>query len=166
MGKRQLLELNQKTITGPAFLTKIMPAPLVEEATEYISAGPLVIGIEYRYLQTVDPEEGVCLHVFADSPAGRTEHLRFDCFKDGPHYHYLTWSEHRQVVFPMDSVANGDPLAWAIECLRNRLPSMLTYAGAQALAEETERYSTKIDDAIPKIWKAARTAQRRSETGT
>jgi hypothetical protein len=35
---------------------------------------------------------------------------------------------------PLDEVANGEPLAWALGCLRHRLGPMLTEAGGAAVA--------------------------------
>ena len=84
------LELNQKTIIGPARLSQIMPSAGIDDATEFISAGPLTFGIEYRFLTRAEPEEGVCVHVFEGKPERLSERLRFDCFDEDPHYHYHT----------------------------------------------------------------------------
>jgi hypothetical protein len=170
MGKE--LPLNQKTITGPAHLTDIWPQPPVEEATEYISAGPLTIGVEYRYLKTADPEEGVSLHVCGEGPGGRVELLRFDCFEEEPHYHYMTEAERRQMVYPMDPAADGDPLEWALGRLAERMAPMLATAGAEHLAVQVERRLDEVRAGLVEVGSAARQAveqvrrQQMTEAGT
>lgn len=157
------LEINQKTITGPARLTTIWPQPHVPEATELIKAGPVTIGVEYRYLKTADPEEGVSLHVFGHSTGRMVEHVRFDCFEEGPHYHYMDWGRKRQVVFPMDRVANGDPLEWSLSCLKSKMAPMLEVAGAHDVAREVAQHSKDIEAVLPRVTAAARRAIARVE---
>jgi hypothetical protein len=70
---------------------------------------------------------GLTIHVFETSNGN--EHLRFDCFSDRPHYHYIFGDEyHINVAF--DSVANGDMFHWVLQCFRTgRLRSMLAETG-------------------------------------
>jgi hypothetical protein len=77
-------------------------------------------------------EDGLCLHVFGTDDG--LEYLRFDCFDDAPHYHYLNPHAPRNVVVDYDAVANGPILDWALRALRTRLPEMLRHAGAPELA--------------------------------
>lgn len=129
------------------------PEPLVPEKTTFIEAGPIVIGVEDRHITTEslqalyagNPEhaatfaarqgdvedKGISIHVL--SAATRLEHLRFDCFDEDPHYHYITHDEdgglrNRWVIY--DRAANGAMLSWALDCLRHHLPHMLACAGA------------------------------------
>ncbi len=155
------LEINQKTITGPARLTTIWPKPHIPEATELVKAGPVTIGVEYRYLKTADPEEGVSLHVFGHTTGEMVEHVRFDCFEEGPHYHYMDWSKKSQVGFPMDRTASGDPLEWSLICLKNRIAPMLELAGAHDVARQVERHPKEVQAALPKVAAAARKALAR-----
>jgi hypothetical protein len=102
------------------------------------AAGPITVGLEYRVLDhatdTAGPS-GPCLHVFAT--ATMAEYLRFDCFRDGPHYHYLVpGGGNVQVRF--DEAANGPVLDWALAAIRLRLRAMLTQAGADALAAQVD----------------------------
>ena len=60
---------------------------------------------------------------------------------------------------PVDPIADGDPLAWALERIRTRLPQMLARAGADdvaaAIASVSSRYSTPIFTApasIQVVW--------------
>jgi hypothetical protein len=136
----------------------IPPQPPVAEHTTWFEAGALSFGVEYRELDPgnlletykdtahladyldVEPEggftdEGVSLHV--KSLDDDFEYVRFDVFEGEPHYHYVHRpdAEHEIAnnVIDFDVVAHGDMLAWAIGCLRHRLPDMLTEAGGAHL---------------------------------
>ena len=140
------------------------PVPHEPQATTFIAAGPITFGIEPRVFDPVaeaaklTPEEiaaagpdalfnsdkvdgGVCVHVFGTQ--GLAEYLRFDCFDDEPHYHYIVPGRGNMLVH-FDRVANGPMLEWTIQTLRGRLREMLTQLGAEKLAaslqpEELER---------------------------
>ena len=89
-----------------------MPIPPNEKLTEYFDAGNVRIGVEYRILtddvvaeirktlkvangadegqlENLD-DSGVSLHVFAGAAGNQLEYLRFDCFREDPHYHYVS----------------------------------------------------------------------------
>ena len=154
--------------------TSIRPIPPVEQHTEYVEAGPLTVGIEYRVLaddisganklprpsepKTGRPasairDRGVTLHVFQRKGDKLAEYLRFDCFDESPHYHYVQASGEYQEIYQLDPVADGDPLAWALERLRTRLPQMLEKIGAGDLVKAMNQQ--EIDEALPKIAEAA-----------
>lgn len=127
-----------------------MPIPAIDGHTCYLEAGGLRIGIEYRVLDDIVTararlhleqasgsdtgqlteldDRGVSLHVYTACDEGWRENLRFDCFEEDPHYHYVSWSERRNEVLYVDPVADGDPLAWALDRIRQRLPAMLRRA--------------------------------------
>ena len=135
---------------------EVLPIPAFAEYTHRFTAGPLTFGVEYRLLNeaviaaeygedsrakfgnqlppglpaTID-EDGVSLHVFG--PDG-LEYLRFDCFDDYPHYHYIEAREGRQTVMEFDPLADGPMRDWLVDCLRERLGEMLTRAGAADVA--------------------------------
>jgi hypothetical protein len=134
----------------------VEPIPYIPEHTKMFDAGAISFGVEYRVLnnelveanygaevtqelqESYRPEDsaqiddsGVSIHVFGSD--GR-EYLRFDCFEEGPHYHYLLPDETFQRVVMFDPVANGDPLTWTMSCLRQRLPAMLREAGGKSSA--------------------------------
>lgn len=134
------------------------PVPHEPEATTFVAAGPITFGIEPRIFDPVaeaaklTPEEieaagpdalfgaegtdgGVCVHVFGTE--GLPEYLRFDCFDDEPHYHYIVPGKGNMLVH-FDRVANGPMLAWTIRTLRDRLPELLTQLGAGELADSLE----------------------------
>ncbi len=143
--------------------------PPVAEHTTQVPAGAVRIGVEYRVLTdeiiantegivvTDDPafrdfhSQGVSLHVVdADSGA---EHLRFDVFDDGPHYHYMDGQGgNRVVIYDVDG--SGPMWDWALTCLRERLPAMLRQAGATELAERVD--AADVARAIPEVEELAR----------
>jgi hypothetical protein len=115
-----------------------------------LDAGPLVFVVESRTLddeavgtagggagadegeQEFFDDHGPTLHVLGG--ADQVEHLRFDCFAGEPHYHYFRVTEGTQVLCRVDQFAQGDPVQWAIRCVRHQLPEMLEYCGQGALA--------------------------------
>src|SRR5690348_15180062 len=100
-----------------------MPIPPIDAHTTYFDAGSIRIGVEYRLLtdevvaeirktlETASGNEvgqlenlndrGVSLHVFAGPKGEQLERLRFDCFQEDPHYHYVSWHEKRNEVLHM-----------------------------------------------------------------
>jgi len=150
-----------------------MPIPPMETHTRYIEAGNVRIGIEYRVLtdeliaairptlqsaggadegQLVELDDsGVSLHVFAGPEGQQKEYLRFDCFSEDPHYHYVDWENNSNEVLHIDPAADGNPLSWALERIGTRLPQMLNRAGAADIAQHVdmnliERSMQKIEE--------------------
>jgi hypothetical protein len=156
----------------------VMPIPPVEAHTEWFRAGTLAIGVEYRLVNeavvaarqveaatggdgleaAVLDDRGVSLHVVGDVDGVAREVLRFDCFVEDPHYHYVSWRARSNEVLHLDPVADGDPLAWALERLRTRLPAMLARAGVPELAQAVDRAA--IEAALPRIAAAAERVRR------
>ena len=148
-------------MTGTTY--NIPPQPPVAENTHLLPAGALTCGVEYRDL---DPEslratyagndeqlaelearspaggfsdEGVSIHVCGSDDG--YEYVRFDVFDDEPHYHYVHRHDDGTIenqVIDFDPTANGDMLVWAIDCLRTRLPEMLTAAGGDRVAGQLD----------------------------
>jgi hypothetical protein len=155
------------------------PVPHIAENTTLFPAGVISFGVEYRNLTDEIAEQhygkdgtdqlrkevgydapvgqlsenGVSIHVFGDD--GR-EYLRFDCFDDEPHYHYLKPDEPVQRVVALDTFANGDPLKWALASLRARLGPMLREAGGAAYVARLD--SALVGAAIDRVEHAAKTA--------
>jgi len=152
----------------------LMPIPPVPAQTEYFDAGVVRFGVEYRLLNdaiaaAADVEaasgsdsagesfddRGVSLHVFgvADDGGEPLEYLRFDCFVEDPHYHYVSWKHKSNEMIHIDPVADGDPLAWALERIRTRLPQMLERAGAPEVAARVD--PRLVEQALPRVTEAA-----------
>jgi hypothetical protein len=136
----------------------VMPIPPIEAHTRYFSAGPIRLGVEYRLLsdavaaaaqlevadgdergQTTELDDrGVSIHVFGTEDGEEREFLRFDCFVEDPHYHYISWRERRNEMLHMDAVATGDPVDFALGCIERRLPALLERAGAVDVAQAVD----------------------------
>ncbi len=150
----------------------LMPIPPVESRTTWFDAGAVRIGVEYRLLNDAIAaaaategasgpdssqglhfdDRGVALHVCA-ADGEQHEHLRFDCFEEDPHYHYVSWKEKTNEMLHLDPIADGDPLAWALERLRTRLPQMLERAGAPELAARVDPRA--VEAVLPRVADAA-----------
>ncbi|MEZ4280801.1 MAG: hypothetical protein R3F21_14475 [Myxococcota bacterium] len=152
----------------------LMPIPPIEAHTQWFEAGGLRIGVEYRLLTdaiaaaaqleaadgdvpgtaagSVD-DRGVSLHVVARQDGEAREFLRFDCFQEDPHYHYVSWRDKSNEMIHLDPIADGDPLAWALDRLRSRLLPMLARAGAADVAREVDLQA--LDAVLPRIAETA-----------
>lgn len=150
----------------------IDPLPLVAENTRFYPAGAVTIALEARRVDTDVLKEGfgqdvvaehavtfddvgVSLHVLGTQD--QKEYLRFDCFDNDAHYHYILWGV-RQTVVPFDKVAGGDMLTWALETIGLRLGDMLSFAGAPELAAAVDRdvVSRTLDQVAPDAHEAQR----------
>lgn len=142
--------------------------PPVPDLTEYVDAGVIAIGVEYRVVnedivlnnlkahgmdrpppgarQTIDEDGGVSLHVC--DAATHSEYLRFDMFGESPHYHYLCRDEY-QLNIPYDRHACGPMIDWALECIRLRLRPMLAFCGAEDLAAHVD--DGAIEAVLPQV---------------
>ena len=161
---------------------EIMPIPPVDAQTRYFDAGPISIGVEYRLLndaitaQHIEDDEpdmegvtgledcGVSLHVLATHDDGeRLKHLRFDCFDEEPHYHYIDWKNQSNDMVRLDPIADGDPLAWALDRIRSRLPQMLERAGAGAIVDRID--NSALEAILPRVSEAAYRARYEHDDG-
>lgn len=140
-----------------AITYRTLPVPAFAEHTAMVVAGAVTIGIEYRHLDeemimrfygpdarakfdnvapvgmgAVVEEDGLALHVFGTDD--QQEYLRFDCFDDAPHYHYLDPHTPTNVVVDYDPIAGGPVVEWALEAIELRMAAMLRHAGATELA--------------------------------
>jgi hypothetical protein len=150
----------------------IMPIPPVEAQSVRFPVGPIEIWVEYRLLDeaiaaahtvtegyegdapAID-DRGVSLHVFGELRPGATpvEFLRFDCFEEDAHYHYVSYEQNTNEMVHLETAALGDPLVWALDRIRTRLPQMLARAGAEELAGRVDLVA--LEAALPKITEAA-----------
>ena len=151
----------------------VMPIPSNEAHTTSFQIGAIRVGVEYRRLtdavaaaaqlevadgdargQTTGLDDrGVSIHVYGNQDGEEREFLRFDCFLEDPHYHYVSWRDKANEMIHLDPVADGDPLAWALERIRTRLPQMLARAGASDVAERVDLQA--MEEALPRITQAA-----------
>jgi hypothetical protein len=163
-----------------------MPIPPIDAQTEYFDAGAVRIGVEYRVLTEAVAaanrthlmnaagdvrgklEElddcGVSLHVYGVSNGEFLEFLRFDCFQEEPHYHYVGWSRRTNELLHVDPAADGDPLAWALDRIRARLPQMFERAGAPEAAAMVDLRA--IEAIMPRVTEAAYRARFHADKAT
>ena len=152
-----------------------MPIPPVRTHTAFFQAGVIRIGVEYRILtpeiaaaqrphlqaaagtDDVVVEEladcGVSLHIFGVTQEEEREYLRFDCFTEDPHYHYVNWDASTNEVLHLDPVAQGDPLQWALQAIATRLPHLLRRAGADQVAGQVD--PVLLGAILPRVAEAA-----------
>jgi len=170
----------------------IAPQPHDESNTQWIDAGVVRIGVEYRDVSPEDLEalysrdaaelaelrekspvggfsdEGVSLHI-AGTVDGH-EYLRFDVFDGEPHYHYVhkvvLGGEVTNQVIDFDAAAEGDMLEWALARIATRLPQMLTAAGGAELAGmiNQSELSAALDQ-VARLATAAQSAYRAGRDG-
>ena len=120
-----------------------------EEAT--IEAGGLEFQVEYRRF---GGDRGPAVRVFGDTDRGPVQVLRFDCFEDGPHYHYDP--DGMNGLHVLDRAVVPDVVAWALVQLRRNIRAMVMTAGYPDLAESLDQAAVsakvgEIEDAIRRL---------------
>ncbi len=128
---------------------------------EFIEAGAVTFGLEYRTGVGAMDDEGICIHVYGNDLEGDDkELLRFDCFRIGPHYHYRNAPIGQNHRLELDFTAEGDPLAWTLDKIRNRLPIMLLRCEADSVARQVDQRD--VEAALPHIvaWAETKTHSR------
>ena len=152
-----------------------LPIPMVAEHCIAVDAGPVQLVVESRRLTneiiadtyggTVEApvafdDFGATLHVCGT--ADGLEHLRFDCFENEPHYHYIEQSAGANTVVRIDEVAVGDPVEFSLTCVERHLPDMLRHCGLDGLADELAGRPGSIDAAIVEVRALMRKAATRT----
>ena len=147
----------------------VMPIPMVPEACIDVEAGPIVFVVEGRKLTDeviianaaaqgrpdgIDQPSGVhdggmSVHVL--DAADRVEYLRFDCFENEPHYHYIRNDEQANIVVRIDTFAEGSPEEWMLGRLASRLPDMLEHANAAALADAVRTAPADVNAGVSRV---------------
>ena len=129
--------------------------------TDVFEAGNIRFGLEMRRLPIGDG--GLAVHVLTDlagtaekSYVEETEILAFDCFWDGPHYHYGPRNKNHRIYW--DKTLIEDPLGWVFQQLdRHKLVSMIERAGYPGVAADLD--DDKLEAVIPEMAKRAREMQ-------
>ncbi len=141
-----------------------LPIPMVPEHCIPVDAGAVQLVVESRRLTndiirdtyagsvTTDipfDDFGATLHVCGT--ADGLEHLRFDCFENEPHYHYIEQREGANTVVRIDELAVGDPVEFSLACVEHRLPGMLRQCGVGDLADEVAAQPDKVSAAMTEV---------------
>jgi hypothetical protein len=133
--------------------------------TQVFEAGNIRFGLEMRRLPMGDG--GLAVHVLADvggtlgkAYTEETELLAFDCFWNGPHYHYGPRNKNHRIYW--DTTLVADPLGWVFEQFENgKLPAMIERAGYPGIAADLD--AGKIAEVLPLVKKTARELQSEGE---
>jgi hypothetical protein len=136
--------------------------------THVFEAGNIKFGLEMRRLPVGDG--GLAIHVLADLAGStestyveETEILAFDCFWDGPHYHYGPRNKNHRIYW--DKTLVEDPLGWVFEQFEsNKLGPMIERAGYPGVAADLDL--DKIASVLPMVKKKARELQAEGEALT
>jgi hypothetical protein len=141
-----------------------LPIPMVPEHCISVDAGAVQLVVESRRLTNEIIRETYDRGVIADIPfddfgatlhvcgtADGVEHLRFDCFENEPHYHYIEQTEGANTVVRIDELAVGDPVEFSLACVEHRLPGMLRHCGVANLADEVASDPDKLSAAMSEV---------------
>jgi hypothetical protein len=77
--------------------------------------------------------------------------LRFDCFENEPHYHYIEPAAGANVVVRIDELAVGDPVEFSLACVEHHLPDMLRNCGVAGLADTVAGQPDKVSTAVAEV---------------
>lgn len=149
----------------------VMPIAIDWNHTIEIAAGPVTFVVEARSLTQkalLDNERdrnvtetlvgdnyadlldgGASLHVLG--AADRLEYLRFDCFDNEPHYHYIDNAAQGNTIVRFDNIAEGDPLEWTVRTVSTRLPEMLEHVGNRDLAAAVRQHGDEVDGGVRQL---------------
>jgi hypothetical protein len=151
-----------------------LPIPMITEHCIPVNAGAVKLVVESRKLtneiiegvfhDVVDAEIlfddfGATLHVCGT--ADGLEHLRFDCFENEPHYHYIEHAKGANTVVRIDELAVGDPIDFSLACIEHHLPDMLRHCGVGGLADEVADQPDKVNTAVAEVRELMRRARLR-----
>jgi len=141
-----------------------LPIPMVTEHCIPVDAGAVQLVVESRKLTNEIIEDaftgvvdagipfddfGATLHVCGT--ADGLEHLRFDCFENEPHYHYIDQAAVANTVVRIDELAVGDPIDFSLTCVEHHLPEMLRHCGVSGLADEVAAQPDKVRTAVAQV---------------
>ena len=141
-----------------------LPIPMVTEHCVAVDAGAVQLVVESRQLTNaildatyngaVKPgipfdDYGATLHVCGTVDG--LEYLRFDCFENEPHYHYIEPAAGANTVVRIDELAVGDPVEFSLACAERHLPNMLRNCGAADLADDVAGRPEAVQAAVAEV---------------
>ena len=121
-----------------------------------IGVGELRFNVRYSNTRTGD--RGPSLRIYGDVEGKPVQLLRFDCFENGPHFHYDP--DGKNDLLRMDKAKVSDPIAWSMDYLRGNVASLVRIAGYSALADRLDEAA--LTAALPGIEKALRESAPRA----
>jgi hypothetical protein len=141
-----------------------MPIPMVAEHCVTVDAGAVQLVVESRQLtnaildstfhgaveaEVTFDDFGATLHVCGTTDG--LEYLRFDCFENEPHYHYIEPAAGANTVVRIDELAVGDPIEFSLACVEHHLPAMLRNCGAADLADQVAGEPGRVQVAMGEV---------------
>src|SRR5918999_4454263 len=114
-----------------------------------IVVGGLRFNVRYSKTNT---DRGPSLRIYGDAEGKPVQLLRFDCFEQGPHFHYDPEGKNNQLR--MDKTKVSDPIAWSMDYLRGNVTSLVRLAGYSELADQLDE--GVLTAALPTVEKALR----------
>jgi hypothetical protein len=114
-----------------------------------IGVGGLRFNVRYSKTNT---DRGPSLRIYGDVEGKPVQLLRFDCFDQGPHFHYDPEGKNNQLR--MDKTKVTDPIAWSMDYLRGNVASLVRIAGYGELAAQLDEAA--LTAALPTVEKALR----------
>ncbi len=147
-GRRTVTHLFERQLEGDTFV-----------------AGNIRFGLEYRLLPQINGE-GLAIHVMSDVAGQNVEILAFDCFTEGPHYHYGPRNQDIRIYW--DTTTSGETLQWTLDQFKaGNLRKMIDRAGYPSIANQLDE--NLIQSMLPAIEKrafqlVAENTEGRSET--
>ena len=110
-----------------------------------IEVGNIRFGLEYRELAN---DRGMAIHVLSDVASHEVELLAFDCFENGPHYHYGPRNQDVRIYW--DVTTSGDTLRWTLDQFKcGNLRHMIARAGYPTIANSMDEQL--LQETMPKI---------------
>jgi hypothetical protein len=135
---RQISNAERRTVEH------LMPEML---ESDKIEVGNIRFGLEYRHLPQINTE-GMAIHVLADVAGRETEVLAFDCFENGPHYHY--GPRNQDIRLYWDVTTSGETLRWTLDQFKEgKLRAMIERAGYPSVASALDE--KLIQEKLPMI---------------
>lgn len=118
---------------------------------DLFEAGNIRFGLEYRLLPQIN-SEGMAIHVMSDVAGQNVELLAFDCFENGPHYHYGPRNQDIRIYWDTTVTPEKETLRWTLDQFKaGNLRKMIERAGYPSIAGELDE--NLIQSILPKIEK-------------
>jgi len=112
-----------------------------------VEVGNLRFGLEYRHIPQID-DEGMAIHVLADVADQEVELLAFDCFENGPHYHYGPRNQDIRIFW--DVTTSGETLRWTLDQFKaGKIRDMIERAGYPTIAKGVDE--SLLQSKLPEI---------------
>ena len=101
-------------------------------------------------------DEGLSISVHGPVANETRELLRFDCFKNRPHYHTEVYGKNE-----VSTITDDDTVQWSLNLLNERFERLVDAAGADALdGEEHRALADTLNQVAKKSQRAIAEAQR------